>query len=47
MIKLFKLLNDEKGSALLSSPLKRKAKYFRHKLVNAGKYIEAGNNGDR
>jgi hypothetical protein len=45
MVKVFKLLNDEKGSARPSFPLARKAKNFRHMLVNAGKYREFGNIG--
>jgi hypothetical protein len=45
MIKVFNILNTEKGSTQSSSSLGAKAKYFKDKLVNAGKFKEFGNMG--
>jgi hypothetical protein len=45
--KVFNILNTEKGSTQpsSSSSLGAKAKYFKDKLVNAGKFREFGNMG--
>jgi hypothetical protein len=44
MVKVFNILNPEKGSTQPSS-LGAKAKYFKDKLVNAGQFKEFGNIG--
>ena len=44
MVKLFKLLKTEKGSARSTLSLAQKAKFVRSKLVNVGKFKDFGNN---
>jgi len=44
MVKVFKLLKVEKGSARSALSLAQKAKFVRSKLVNSGKFKDFGNN---